>query len=62
MKVAIIGGGPAGCAAAYTLQKNKVDFELFEAGDYFSQAGVEAAVNSGERAAKNLLRYRAQEF
>ena len=32
------------------------------AGDYFSQAGVEAAVHSGERAAKNLLRYRAQEF
>jgi oxygen-dependent protoporphyrinogen oxidase len=26
------------------------------AGDYFSQAGVEAAVHSGERAAKNLLR------
>ena len=31
MKVAIIGGGPAGCAAAYTLQKAGVDFELFEA-------------------------------
>ena len=33
MKVAIIGGGPAGCAAAYTLQKAGVDFELFEAAD-----------------------------
>ena len=33
MKVAIIGGGPAGCAAAYTLQKNNIDFELFEAAD-----------------------------
>ncbi len=33
MKVAIIGGGPAGCAAAYTLQKNKIDFELFEAAE-----------------------------
>lgn len=32
------------------------------AGDYFSQAGVEAAVHSGERAAKNLLRYRAEKF
>ena len=33
MRVAIIGGGPAGCAAAYTLQKNKIDFELFEAAE-----------------------------
>ena len=33
MKVAIIGGGPAGCAAAYTLQKNKIYFDLFEAGE-----------------------------
>ncbi|MEC7209857.1 MAG: NAD(P)-binding protein, partial [Pseudomonadota bacterium] len=33
MKVAIIGGGPAGCAAAYTLQKAGVDFELFEAAE-----------------------------
>jgi oxygen-dependent protoporphyrinogen oxidase len=32
------------------------------AGDYFSQAGVEAAVQSGERAAKNSLRHRAREF
>lgn len=32
------------------------------AGDYFSQAGVEAAVHSGERAAKNLLVHRAREF
>ncbi|MEE3058512.1 MAG: FAD-dependent oxidoreductase, partial [Pseudomonadota bacterium] len=32
------------------------------AGDYFSQAGVEAAVHSGERAAKNLLRHPAREF
>ena len=30
MRVAIIGGGPAGCAAAYTLQKNKIDFEIIE--------------------------------
>ena len=40
MKVAIIGGGPAGCAAAYTLQKNKVDFELFEAADGHLVLGV----------------------
>ena len=33
MKAAIIGGGPAGCAAAYTLQKSKIDFELFEAAE-----------------------------
>ncbi len=33
MKVAIIGGGPAGCAAAYSLQKARVDFELFEAAE-----------------------------
>lgn len=33
MRVAIIGGGPAGCAAAYTLHKNKIDFELFEAAE-----------------------------
>lgn len=33
MKIAVIGGGPAGCAAAYTLSKQGHDVELFEASD-----------------------------
>jgi oxygen-dependent protoporphyrinogen oxidase len=33
MKVAVIGGGPAGCAAAYTLRKQGHDVILFEAQD-----------------------------
>ena len=35
MKVIVIGGGPAGCAAAYTLNKDGHDVEIFEAGDQF---------------------------
>lgn len=34
MKVAVVGGGPAGCAAAYTLRKNGHDVVLFEAQDH----------------------------
>jgi oxygen-dependent protoporphyrinogen oxidase len=33
MKVIVIGGGPAGCAAAYTLDKQKHAVRLFEASD-----------------------------
>ncbi|CDM25255.1 oxidoreductase, FAD-binding [Castellaniella defragrans 65Phen] len=33
MKVIVIGGGPAGCAAAYTLDKQKHAVQLFEAAD-----------------------------
>lgn len=33
MKVIVIGGGPAGCAAAYTLGKQGHEVELFEAAD-----------------------------
>ena len=33
MKVCIIGGGPAGCAAAYTANKQGHDVRLFEAAD-----------------------------
>ena len=33
MKVCIIGGGPAGCAAAYTAAKKGHDVQLFEAAD-----------------------------
>lgn len=33
MKVVVIGGGPAGCAAAYTLKKQGHDVRLFEAAD-----------------------------
>lgn len=33
MKVVVIGGGPAGCAAAYILKKNGHDVRLFEAAD-----------------------------
>ena len=35
MKVIVVGGGPAGCAAAYTLNKNGHDVEIFEASDQF---------------------------
>lgn len=35
--------------------RNELPDRVFLAGDYFSQAGVEAAVFSGERAAKQLL-------
>ena len=35
MKVIVIGGGPAGCAAAYTLNKDGHDVEIFEASDQF---------------------------
>ncbi|MEM1155874.1 MAG: FAD-dependent oxidoreductase, partial [Pseudomonadota bacterium] len=31
MNVIVIGGGPAGCAAAYTLGKQGHDVHLFEA-------------------------------
>jgi oxygen-dependent protoporphyrinogen oxidase len=31
MKTAVIGGGPAGCAAAYTLRKRGFEVQLFEA-------------------------------
>jgi len=34
MKVAVIGGGPAGCAAAYTLRKQNHEVVLFEAQDH----------------------------
>src|SRR6266568_1288518 len=34
MKTAVIGGGPAGCAAAYTLKKRGHDVHLFEAQDH----------------------------
>ncbi|MGV8073508.1 MAG: protoporphyrinogen/coproporphyrinogen oxidase [Syntrophobacteraceae bacterium] len=34
MKAIVIGGGPAGCAAAYTLKKNGHDVHLFEADDH----------------------------
>jgi oxygen-dependent protoporphyrinogen oxidase len=34
MKVAVIGGGPAGCAAAYTLRKQGHEVVLFEAQDH----------------------------
>jgi protoporphyrinogen/coproporphyrinogen III oxidase len=34
MKTAVIGGGPAGCAAAYTLKKRGHDVCLFEAQDH----------------------------
>ena len=34
MKAAVIGAGPAGCAAAYTLGKNGHDVALFEAQDH----------------------------
>ena len=34
MKVAVIGGGPAGCAAAYTLRKGGHTVVLFEAQDH----------------------------
>jgi protoporphyrinogen/coproporphyrinogen III oxidase len=34
MKVAVIGGGPAGCAAAYTLRKHGQEVVLFEAQDH----------------------------
>lgn len=34
MKVAVIGGGPAGCAAAYTLHKQGHEAVLFEAQDH----------------------------
>jgi oxygen-dependent protoporphyrinogen oxidase len=33
MKVVVIGGGPAGCAAAYTLRKHGHDVRIFEASD-----------------------------
>lgn len=33
MKVIVIGGGPAGCAAAYTASKQGYDVRLFEAAD-----------------------------
>jgi oxygen-dependent protoporphyrinogen oxidase len=33
MKVAVVGGGPAGCAAAYTLRKRGHEVVLFEAQD-----------------------------
>ena len=34
MKVAVVGGGPAGCTAAYTLRKKGVDVYLFESQDH----------------------------
>lgn len=34
MKTAVIGGGPAGCAAAYTLRKHGHEVVLFEAQDH----------------------------
>ncbi|HWU22128.1 MAG TPA: NAD(P)/FAD-dependent oxidoreductase [Nocardioides sp.] len=34
MKVAVVGGGPAGCAAAYTLRKQGHEVILFEAQDH----------------------------
>lgn len=34
MKTSVIGGGPAGCAAAYTLRKRGHDVRLFEAQDH----------------------------
>ena len=33
MKMVVIGGGPAGCAAAYTLRKAGHEVRLFEAAD-----------------------------
>ena len=34
MKIAVIGGGPAGCAAAYTLRKQGHEVLIFEAQDH----------------------------
>src|SRR5581483_2416258 len=34
MKAAVVGGGPAGCAAAYTLRKHGHEVMLFEAQDH----------------------------
>lgn len=34
MKVAVIGGGPAGCTAAYVLRKKGADVHLFESQDH----------------------------
>lgn len=34
MKAAVIGGGPAGCTAAYTLRKKGIDVHLFESQDH----------------------------
>jgi protoporphyrinogen/coproporphyrinogen III oxidase len=34
MKVAVVGGGPAGCTAAYTLRKRGCDVHLFERQDH----------------------------
>jgi protoporphyrinogen/coproporphyrinogen III oxidase len=34
MRAAVIGGGPAGCAAAYTLRKQGCEVDLFEAQDH----------------------------
>jgi len=38
MTTAVVGGGPAGCAAAYTLRKGGHDVALFEAQDYVGGA------------------------
>jgi oxygen-dependent protoporphyrinogen oxidase len=34
MRAAVIGGGPAGCAAAYTLRKQGCEVVLLEAQDH----------------------------
>lgn len=47
VNVAIIGGGPAGLAAAHALSRHGVDFTLFEAGDALADRRHDAADQLG---------------